>query len=192
MLIFPQKLTNNMKTLLAFLLISSAIVRGWSQDMPNDEQSNNELKLNAFNLIVFSYADLSYERLLNEEASLGVSILFSLGEDDEVLDYYRTFSITPYYRQYFSKQYAEGFFVEGFGMLNSGKDYYYIFDEQGGSNEYGDTYTDFALGISVGGKFVTKRGFIAEIYTGLGRNLLGDEFAPEIVGRGGISLGYRF
>ena len=170
----------------------SVIFFGRSQDIPNNTQPNDELKINAFNLITFTYMDLSYERLLNEEASLGVSVLFNIGDENEILDYFRNFSITPYYRQYFSKQYAEGFFVEGFGMLNSGEDYYYSFDEQGNETNSGETYTDFALGISVGGKFVTKRGFIAEIYTGLGRNLLGDDTAPEIVSRGGISLGYRF
>jgi|TARA_R110002051_G_scaffold254853_1_gene313849 hypothetical protein len=181
-----------MKTLLSSSLILFALFLGQSQDISSDSQPQDELKINAFNLIAFSYVDVSYERLLNEESSLGVGILFNIGEDNEVLDYFRTFSITPYYRQYFSKQYAEGFFVEGFGMLNSGEDYYYTFDNQGSESSTEETYTDFALGISVGGKFVTQRGFIAEIYTGLGRNLLGGEFAPEIVGRGGISLGYRF
>ncbi len=181
-----------MKTLLTTALIISVVCLGQSQDISNDSQPRDEFKINAFNLIAFTYMDLSYERLLHEEASLGVSVLFNVGNDNEILDYFRNFSITPYYRQYFSKQYAEGFFVEGFGMLNSGEDYYYSFDDQGNETNSGETYTDFALGVSVGGKFVTKRGFIAEIYTGLGRNLLGDETAPEIVSRGGISLGYRF
>lgn len=181
-----------MKKLLTTALIISVVCLGQSQDISNDSQPRDEFKINAFNLIAFTYMDLSYERLLHEEASLGVSVLFNVGNDNEILDYFRNFSITPYYRQYFSKQYAEGFFVEGFGMLNSGEDYYYSFDDQGNETNSGETYTDFALGVSVGGKFVTKRGFIAEIYTGLGRNLLGDDTAPEIVSRGGISLGYRF
>ena len=181
-----------MKIVLTSVLMLSVIFLGRSQDISNDSQTRDELKINAFNLIAFTYMDLSYERLLHEEASLGVSVLFNIGNDNELLDYFRDFSITPYYRQYFSKQYAEGFFVEGFGMLNSGEDYYNSFDDQGNETNSGETYTDFALGISVGGKFVTKRGFIAEIYTGLGRNLLGDDTAPEIVSRGGISLGYRF
>jgi len=54
-----------------------------------------------------------------------------------------------------------------------------------------DKYTDFAVGISVGAKFVTKRGFIAEIYAGIGRDLLNNSDI-EVVGRGGISIGYRF
>ena len=74
-------------------------------------------------------------------------------------------------------------------MLHGGKDEFYI-DDNFGFYEIRD-YTDFALGISVGGKFVTKRGFIAEIYLGIGRDLLGNTDV-EVVGRGGISLGYRF
>jgi len=54
-------------------------------------------------------------------------VLFSLdgNGDNDGLDAYRTFSITSYYRHFFSNQCAEGFFVEGFTMLYSGKDDYY-------------------------------------------------------------------
>jgi hypothetical protein len=38
---------------------------------------------------------------------------------------------------------------------------------------------------------VSKRGFVAEIYAGIGRDLFGNSDI-EIVSRGGISLGYRF
>jgi hypothetical protein len=59
------------------------------------------------------------------------------------------------------------------------------------------TETDFALGVSVGGKFVIKSGFTAEIYLGVGRNLINDEsenfyIENNVITRGGISLGYRF
>lgn len=79
---------------------------GWSQDMGDKSQPSSEVKINAFNLIAFTFIDLSYETLLNEEASLGVGILFNLGSDDEIFDEIRDFSITPYYRQYFSKKYV--------------------------------------------------------------------------------------
>ncbi len=163
------------------------------QEKANDVQARNEFKLNASNLIAFTFVDVSYETLLNEESSLGVGVLVNVG-DDNFLDEYRTFSLTPYYRQYFSKKYAKGFFVEGFGMLNSGKEEYYIYDDINGSDYVtDDKYTDFALGISIGGKFVTNRGFVAEIYGGLGRNLIGgNQYFSEVVGRGGIAIGYRF
>ena len=60
---------------------------------------------------------------------------------------------------------------------------------QFGNNE--DFETGFALGVSVGGKFVSKKGFSTELLLGVGRNLIKDsgyEGFPRI----GISLGYRF
>ncbi len=154
----------------------------------------NELKLNVFNLIAFKFADLTYERLINEETSFGFGLLFRIGEYDEDIGYDRSFSFTPFYRKYFSRSYASGFFVEGFAMLNSGnEDVYADFDEQTGNLIRSDEqYTDFALGVSIGGKFISKRGFLAEVYGGIGRNFLDSDFAPEVVPRGGISLGFRF
>jgi hypothetical protein len=62
-----------------------------------------------------------------------------------------------------------------------------------------ETQTGFALGISVGGKFVLAEGFTAEVLLGIGRNLIKEEsddndyyFQNEVVARFGISLGYRF
>ncbi|GMN06799.1 hypothetical protein MTsPCn5_21880 [Croceitalea sp. MTPC5] len=178
-------------TLLLLAFLCFCFVNAQDDDA-NDAPDKHELKLNATNLIIFSYLDGAYEYLINEESSFGVNLLYSLS-DDEVLDEYRTFSITPYYRQYFSKKYAKGFFIEGFGMLNSGEDIFIAtFDENGAISGDEENYTDFALGISVGGKFVTPRGFVVDLYLGIGRNLFNSDFAPELVGRGGVTLGYRF
>ena len=176
--------------LVSFLFLSVLATKAQETENVQVIEKQNELKINAFNLIAFEYIDITYERILNEESSVGVGMLFAL--DNEVYgisDLRREFSITPYFRQFFSNKYAKGFFVEAFGMLHGGKDEFYI-DDNFGFYEIRD-YTDFALGISVGGKFVTKRGFIAEIYLGIGRDLLGNTDV-EVVGRGGISLGYRF
>ena len=78
-------------------------------------------------------------------------------------------------------------------MLNSTRDEFYNYNYN--TNNYTYTYennTDFALGIGVGGKWVTKRGVIFEISAGIGRNLLNNNYNYEIIGKGGISVGYRF
>jgi len=79
-------------------------------------------------------------------------------------------------------------------MLNTYEDIF--FDLNNDSNKVRNE-TAFALGVSVGGKFVTKSGFTTEVYLGVGRNLIknkndDDFFEFNIVGRFGISLGYRF
>jgi hypothetical protein len=169
----------------------------FSQETTNDFDTSkrDEIKLNMTNLIGFKWFDVGYERIINEESSFGVGALISLGDNSDTgLDEYRTFSMTPFYRHFFSKKYAQGFFVEAFSMLHTGKDEtYVIYDSLPTSNgQYEeDNYTDFAIGISAGAKFITKRGFIAEIYLGIGRDLLGNSY-NEVVGRGGIAIGYRF
>ncbi|PCJ95402.1 MAG: hypothetical protein COA50_09360 [Flavobacteriaceae bacterium] len=117
---------------------------------------------------------------------------FSLDKSNATEGYSRSFASTPYYRQYFSKKYAAGFFVEGFGMLNSGIEDYYYNDRIDSSSMGAFDYTDFALGISIGGKFIAKRGFVAEIYSRIGPNIVESDNGPEIVGRGDIALRYRF
>ena len=179
------------------LLTLLCTLMSFSQETTNDFDTSkrDEIKLNMTNLIGFKWFDVGYERIINEESSFGVGALISLGDNSDTgLDEYRTFSMTPFYRHFFSKKYAQGFFVEAFSMLHTGKDEtYVIYDSLPTSNgQYEeDNYTDFAIGISAGAKFITKRGFIAEIYLGIGRDLLGNSY-NEVVGRGGIAIGYRF
>jgi hypothetical protein len=90
----------------------------------------------------------------------------------------------------------EAFFIEGFGMLHRYKDLYYDIETDGTYNNIEKNITEFSLGVSVGGKWVTKSGFVAEIFGGIGRNILNnsdDSYDPiEVAGRVGISIGKRF
>lgn len=176
-----------MKNLLV-LLCFSLLTFGYSQDKEKIDFLKNEIKGNAL-FLVLGAVEVTYERLINENSGLGVSIFFINEEDFD-----NNFSLTPYYRAYFGKKPSAGFFVEGFGMINTGNSGgYSVYDFNTNSyyNFEGEKYTDFALGFGLGSKWVHKRGFIFEINAGIGRNLLNAN-SPEIVGRGGITLGYRF
>jgi hypothetical protein len=177
------------KVIIIFILIFSvSIVQAQERETIEIQDKQNELRINMTNLIILKWVDFSYERVLNEESSIGVGLLFSINSDEYIIDELRKFSITPYYRHFFSNQYAEGFFVEGFAMIHSGsEEIYFDFD----SEFVEEDFTDLAIGISAGFKAVSKRGFVAEIYLGIGRDLLGSSDL-ELVSRGGISLGYRF
>lgn len=155
----------------------------------------HELKINAISIIVLSALDITYEHIVNEETSFGVSLFINGGNGDNIDDEYRTFSITPYYRNYFTSKYNQGFFIEVFSMYNQFNDYDYDYDFDGDNNDNDSPrkVDAFALGFAAGGKWVTKKGFVAEISLGFGRNLFlknNDEFS--LVGRGGISIGKRF
>lgn len=176
-----------MKKLLVLICLS-ALTFGYSQDEKKVGFQKNEIKGNAL-FLVLGAVEVTYERLFNKDSGLGVS-LFMVNEED----FDASFSLTPYYRAYFGKKPAAGFFVEGFSMINTGKNgSYYNYDYNTNTYYYveGKKYSDFALGFGVGSKWIHSRGFTFEINGGIGRNLLSN-ISPEIVGRGGVTLGYRF
>lgn len=164
----------------------------------------HEIKLDPTYLIFAGALNISYERILSEESGLGVSLILSNGKEINT-----TFSLTPYYRFYFGRKSAAGFFIEGFTSINS---FEYDFDKHiqisNPDPAYNYNYyyerkssTDLAIGIGLGGKWITNKGVIFELSGGIGRNLLNDystgnndglPSTQELVGRGGISIGYRF
>ncbi len=183
-----------MKKLITIALLFITI-NSFSQEVIKKEKSH-ELKLNAFNIILFKSIDASYEYLINDESSVGISFLINLNdENNDGPNYNETFAITPYYRHFFSSKYAWGFFVEGFGMFNTQElDYYYYDNINGGYDNNDEKTTNFALGLSLGAKFVSEKGFIFEFFGGIGRNLFtsNSDYNSEIVPRLGTSFGYRF
>ncbi|MCA6421409.1 MAG: DUF3575 domain-containing protein [Flavobacterium sp.] len=158
-----------------------------AQEAKKYDFGRNELKGNALALVFGSF-NVSYERILSEESAVGVAVNLPFDNKNWDINY----TLTGYYRYYFGKKPAAGFFGEAFGMLNNVDDYVY----NDGTNYYElKTLTDFALGIGLGGKWVTKKGLLLEINGGLGRNLFNNQYDDrdfELIGRLGISVGYRF
>lgn len=178
-----------MKKLTVTLLLVTTCLYSYAQESEIStplEERKNELRINGLYLVAGAF-EASYSYVLNEESTVGVSALIPIDEDvSDDLNYY----ISPYYRFFFGKKPAAGFFLEGFGMLNST-------NEEVFSNNFEnietETVTDFAIGIGLGGKFMTKRGLVGELNLGFGRNLFNSSDRDnEIVGKGGISIGYRF
>jgi len=164
------------------------------------ETPHNEIKLNAFNLVVYQAIDLSYEYLQHENHTSGLGIFFKVNSavPQDIpfrpeVDTNRNFSVTSYYRRYFSKKYAKGFFMEGFGMLSAGKFFTSIPTEDMFEKFTSESYAIFRFGLTTGVKVVSKKGFAIDIYFGVGttpkRNVMSD---IELVSRGGVSFGYRF
>ena len=191
-----QKLKNNaMKYIITTIIVLASFV-SFAQEK-EIKKKTNEVKLNVFNALIFKSLDLTYEYLINDESSVGLSFMVNLNNDfNDGPDYNEKYAITPYYSHFFSRKYAMGFFIEAFGMYNKQEidDYYYIDDY---IEQYDGTIqhtNNFALGFSIGGKFVSSKGFVFEFFGGIGRNLFtsNDYESTEFVPRLGISLGYRF
>jgi hypothetical protein len=156
----------------------------------NNVDATNEININIAYLLA-GIPEVGYEYIINEESGVGMDIMFAI---DSSIDF--RFALTPYYRLYFGKKKAAGFFAEGFGMVNTidsydDDDYYYNSDsDYYYSYDYGNQ-TDFALGAAVGGKFITNNDFVFEVYGGLGRNLFSNT-SQDFVPRFGLTFGKRF
>lgn len=155
----------------------------WSQTKQDGLAGSSELKINGLTTVI-GYLEISYDRLLNDESSIGLSAGFSY---DDSVDY--KFAIVPYYRFFFSEERAAGFFIEA----NSA-----IFSEQSDLiSNTGRPITNsdlgFGMGLAIGHKFVTnKNGYVGEIFAGAGRNFISSDIAAEVYPRFGISIGKRF
>mgnify|MGYP001821653737 CR=1 FL=1 len=178
------KMKKSLFTLLMFGLVYS--INAQDQSLDTDPYlGKHDIKLNAIMLIIGA-VEVNYEYLLNEESGVGISAFITY-DDERINDveYY----ISPYYRYYFGKKYAGGFFLEGFGMYNrTDRDIDFLFrdDEE-------NVVNDFALGLGLGAKWLTKSGFVGEINYGIGRNLFNSKDSDfNFVAKFGISLGYRF
>jgi hypothetical protein len=157
----------------------------------------NEFRIDPTYLVFAGALNVNYERILNNESGAGVTLILANGKDINT-----TFALSPYYRFYFGKKPAAGFFFEGFTMLSSFKTKKYL--PIRASNDFNYYYTDFeyknttdlAIGFGLGGKWMTNGGIIFELSAGVGRNLLNDYSDyysdAKIVWKGGISVGYRF
>ena len=163
------------KFLLILSLISSTVA-----------YSQHEIKLDIADALVIRSIEFSYESYLTEDSSFGISALFNLAKQDLSFRYNENIMITPYYRHYFSTNKQWNFFGEGFLGINSGK-------KEGvkDSNKYDIKYTDGALGVAVGSKYIATGGLIIDAYVGVGRNLFGSN-SPVLVPRVGCNIGWRF
>lgn len=178
--------------LFAFLMFFTLMASQAQNDtIQRNNFGKNEIKINSFFLLLGVF-EPSYERNLSEQSSMGVSAFIPF--DQENIDVDINYYISPYYRIFFGEKYAAGFFLEGFGMLSSVDNEYYI-NRDYNTEIKNEAVTDFALGFGLGGKWMTTGGFVFEVNGGIGRNLFNtntEDDSSILVGKFGFNLGYRF
>jgi len=149
--------------------------------------AQQELKLDIADAIILKTIEFSYENYITDQTSFGASILYSFEEKKSDFRYNEQFMFTPYVRHYFTAYENWNLFGEGFLGISTGYKEIELDDAQ---NIYED-YSDGALGIAFGTKYVAKGGLVIDIYGGLGRNLFSSN-SPVIVPRIGVNVGWRF
>jgi len=182
-----------MKNILFILLLTVTTCYAQTTDLEIEKNRNGtEVKFNALS-ISLGALELEFERTLSRRSSIGLSFFNNLIAPDEYLGYNNENSIAAFYRFYFGKRYAQGFFLEAFGMYNTSdmlRQSFFIGNNQ--RLEGYETVQDFGVGLGLGYKWVSKKGLILQGNFGLGKNLFNADQGEEVVGRVGISVGYRF
>lgn len=144
--------------------------------------AQEEIKANISDALVMKTLSISYEHYFTDQTSLGLSGLFNLEDESSDLRYNEDQMYTAYLRHYFSTESLWNLFGELFLAYNTG-------DEE--SNGMINTYSDGALGLALGYKYISSGGFTVDIHGGLGRNLFTDN-SPRIVPRIGVNVGFQF
>ncbi len=151
------------------------------------KDGKNELKLNLAYTIA-GFPELNYERIIKDDMSIGIALMIGL---EESIEY--KFGIIPNYRVYFGNSKANGFFIEGnAAVITQENNDYYSYDYKRNTSSFNGnkSQTNFGLGAAAGAKFLTKNGFVGEVYLGAGR-LFGHNNAGGYP-RAGVTIGKRF
>lgn len=172
---------------LILLILFSFSTFALAQEVSEEEieYTDNELKLNEIRLnvgyTILGIPELTYERILNDGSSIGLSFAYATDKDDMGFNYV----IHPFYRLFFSDKPAAGFFFEGTGLILSEKNYDWWTQES-------ETVAGFGVGVSIGIKLIKENGWHGELLAGFSRNLTNDDTDYTFFPRFGVSVGKRF
>lgn len=150
--------------------------------------AQQEIKADLFDGLALKTLELSYEHYIGDQSSIGIAALFNFERRSSDFRYNEKEMFTPFFRHYFSDNQTWNYFGEVFFGINTGEREVSVL---GSDKKSYISYTDGALGISVGSKYISNGGFVIDIYGGLGRNLF-TEKSRALVIRVGLNVGYRF
>ncbi len=147
----------------------------------------NEVKVNLPVSIFGEFPEVSYERILQRDISLGASLGVSLDGGDT---YGLKAQFTPYFRWFFggdresARKYAAGFFMEANASVFRREDHIVL-----GNAAPTKTETGGGLGLGIGWKYITKHNWVGEILLGVGKDF---SSSGDVYPHWGISIGKRF
>lgn len=155
----------------------------------NENEYQNEIRVNALH-VVLGFPEITYERNLTNELSVGLSAGTRIDEDVNYV-----WGITPFMRVYFglsgmprTLNQSEGFFFEMNGAVGQTEfsNYYWIDEEPPAQTE-----TLLGLGFALGYKLKHEK-WVMDVYGGIGRSLLENYYFDDVYPRFGVGLGRQF
>ncbi|HEY0045098.1 MAG TPA: DUF3575 domain-containing protein [Flavobacterium sp.] len=163
---------------------------------------NNEVRVDVLSAIAASKLNLSYERYMSRDWSIGITLGYS--DSDKVNEDfdkgYRNsrpeYDVTPFVRYKMSKGIRNFYFIEAFASANGGdyKETVRRIDPTGAGYYVNEksTYFDVGAGAGVGYKMYFSDKFGVEFLVAFGTNFVNKDKSPDTLSRVGLSLAYRF
>lgn len=187
-----------------FLAVFFVQFAGAQETADNDKMldGRNEVRVDLLSLALKTQFNLTYERFLDEDWSVGVygGYADSNKLSDDFDSGYRNnlpkYEVNPFVRYNLSKGQKSFYFAEVFISANGGDFKETVRKINGEGNGYyvneKSTYSDFGVGGGLGYKLYIKEKFALELNVGFGANLFNTDKSPDMLSRVGLSFGYRF
>ncbi len=135
-----------------------------------------EISLDVGDAIGMRSLEITYEHHILENSTAGLSAFINFAKSG--FKYNEKTMFTPFFRHYITIEKNWKYFGEVFFGINSG-------------TRKEKDYTDLALGVTGGIKYISNDGIAISGFAGAGRNMFSkDSYA--VVPRVGITVGYRF
>ncbi|GLB48209.1 hypothetical protein Y10_05770 [Neptunitalea sp. Y10] len=166
------------------LLIVLGLCKVQAQNGQNTSYDNNEVSLNLL-YTALGLPEVTYERIISDNGSIGLSAAISLNDEHIDINYIST----AFYRFYFGKKRAAGFYLEG-NVTVFEETVEKVWDLS--YNHEDINKVGYGMGVSVGAKFLNNHNWTGTIYGGLGGNFADYANAQSAYLRAGISIGKRF
>lgn len=131
--------------------------------------------------------ELKYEYLLNEKSGAGMRYLYTFNH--EFIELRQDISL--FYRRYYGKKYAGGFYNEVFLSYNSVENTEsFIQNEQ--LFDVNQLSHNVGIGFGLGTKLISKDGILLDLGVGIGYNFYRSDFNDRAIPRLITSFGFRF
>ncbi|MBL0012492.1 MAG: DUF3575 domain-containing protein [Flavobacterium sp.] len=191
-----------MKKLLLLLLFSFQLVQA-QDSIPKSPlfSKKNEIRVDVLSTVMSKF-NVTYERFLTKNYSVGVSCIFSNNKklrddfDEGNINNFTKYEIIPFVRYNLSQSQRSFYFAEIFADINGGDFREIVLLTDAANNNYyaveKSKFSDLAMGAAVGYKYYIKDQIGIEFLVGFGSNLLNKEKSLDIISRVGLGVSYRF
>ena len=191
-----------MKKLCLLALLLSQVSFGQDAAETTGPAGKNELRVDLLTIALRTEFNLTYERFLSKDWSVGVFGGYSNSSkvNDDFDAGFRNnlpkYEVNPFVRYNLSKGQKSFYFAEIFLSANGGDFRETVRRTDGDGNAFyrteKSTYSDLGAGAGLGYKLYLKDMFAIEVGVGVGANLLNRDKSPDTISRVGLGIGYRF